>query len=84
MSEVKKSRALKQIEILEKMISGLDRQNESEAEHGKFEEMKKGIVNKSKVLESLMREERKREDQSKEIGEDSVTLAKRMDRELQI
>jgi hypothetical protein len=81
-SEVKKTRALKQIENLERMIAGLDRQNETEADHGKFEEMKKTIISKSRVLESLMGEERKREEQRKDVEEDSIALAKRMDREL--
>jgi Essential protein Yae1, N terminal len=85
LSDTKKARALKQIELLESMILGMDKQNESEAEHGKFDEMKTKIINKSRVVESLMGEEHSRHDHGKEgEQEDQITLAKRMDRELQL
>lgn len=81
--EAKCTRALKQIELLEKMIFDLDRNNESEADHGKFEELKRRIMSKSKIVETLMGEERERSEGSGH-DEDHVALAKRMDRELQL
>jgi hypothetical protein len=68
------------------MILSLDKGNESEADHGKFEEVKSRIVNKSRVVKSLMGEERTKEDDGKEVEkeEDHVSLAKRMDKELQL
>jgi hypothetical protein len=68
------------------MILELDRRNESEEEHGKFDEMKTRILNKSKVLESLMNETPLRRQENKEPneGEDFISLAKRLDRELQL
>ena len=70
------------------MILALDRDNESEEEHGKFEEMKRKIINKSRVVESLMGEDARRVLSSKEEStnpdEDHIALAKRMDRELQL
>jgi hypothetical protein len=83
LSEGKKARALKQIELLEGMILSLDRKNEAEADHGKFEEMRNKIMNKTRVIESLMGEERVKQVHSNE-EEDLVALAKRMDRELQL
>ena len=83
LAEAKKIRVLRQIEQLETMIHSLKRENESEAEHGEFETMKKKILNKSCVVESLMGEERQTEEHGKE-EEDFVALAKRMDRELQL
>jgi Essential protein Yae1, N terminal len=80
----KKARALRQIDLLEGMILGLETRNETELEDGKFEEMKRKIMAKRRVVESLIGEEQCR-DQSAELGdEDSVALAKRMDRELQL
>jgi len=61
----------------------LDRQNESEADHGKFEEMKRKIMSKSKIIESLMGEARQKTEEGAQV-EDHVALAKRMDRELQL
>jgi hypothetical protein len=76
------------VELLEDMILSLDRDNESEEEHGKFEEMKRKIINKSRVVESLMGEDSRRVLSSKEEftnpDEDHIALAKRMDRELQL
>jgi hypothetical protein len=67
------------------MIMGMDRHNESEDHHGKFEEMKKRIMSKSKIIESLMGEERPRPNsEERSVDEDQVALAKRMDRELQL
>src|SRR5271169_1704253 len=66
LSDGKKSRAFKHIELLESMILGMDRQNESAAEHGKFDEMRTKIINKSRVVESLMGEERSRNDRGKD------------------
>ena len=84
LSESKRARALKQIELLEDMIVNLDRENESEADHGKFESIKKKIMNKCRVVESLIGEERFKQDGGKETEqEDYISLAKRMDRELQ-
>lgn len=83
LSEGKKARALKQIELLEGMIISLDRENESEADHGKFEEMRKKIMNKTRVIESLIGEGRVKQAHSND-QEDHITLAKRMDRELQL
>ena len=76
---------MKQIELLEFMILGMDRHNESEAEHGKFDGIKTKIINKSRVVESLMGEEHSKEEHGKDTGqEDQIALAKRMDRELQL
>ena len=66
------------------MILGVDRHNESESDHGKFDEMKTKIINKSRVVASLMGEERSRQDHGKDEQEDHIVLAKRMDRELQL
>jgi hypothetical protein len=83
--EPKKARALRQIELLETMISGLDRGNESEINHGKFAEMRNKIMNKCRVIESLMGEERMKPAHGNEVEEEGqITLAKRMDRELQL
>jgi len=86
LSTQKKKRALKNIEQLEIMILGLDRYNESEAEGGKFEEMKNKIINKTRVVESLVGEERisKRDLSNESKEEDDISLAKRLDRELQL
>jgi len=65
------------------MIMDMDRQNELEADHGKFEEAKRRIMSKSKIVESLMGEERQKSEEGTQ-DEDSVALAKRMDRELQL
>ena len=75
---------MKQVELLEKMISEVNTENESEEEHGKFEEMKNRILNKRRVVESLLGEERKQGHEVKEDEDDAVSLAKRMDRELQL
>ena len=83
LSEPKKARAIRQIELLETMILSMDIENESEADHGRFETMKNKIITKSRVIESLMREERKQLDYVKD-PEDFIALAKRMDRELQM
>jgi len=84
-SDAKKARALKQIEVLESMILGMDRHNESEAEHGTFDQLKTKIINKSRVVESLMGEEHSRQEHGNDTGqEDRIALAKRMDRELQL
>jgi len=83
--EVKRTRVLKQVELLEKMILAINTENESEEEHGKFEEMKSRILNKRRVVESLLGEERgKQSHDMKEDEEDAISLAKRMDRELQL
>lgn len=86
LSPAKRTRALKQVEMLEEMILALDRNNESEEEHGKFEEMKRKIISKSRVVESLMGEERRltKEETTNLVEEDHIALAKRMDRELQL
>jgi hypothetical protein len=85
LSDAKRARALKQIELLEAMISGIDRDNESEAEHGKFEAMKTKIMNKCRIVESLLGEEHAKPGHLKHgEQEDQITLAKRMDRELQL
>ena len=88
LSAAKRTRALKQVEMLEEMILALDKNNESEEEHGKFEEMKKKIINKSRVVQSLMGQERRKSSRAEESTtnseEDHVALAKRMDRELQL
>jgi hypothetical protein len=81
--EPKRARVLKQIELLEDMILNLDKENESEADHGKFERMKNKILNKCRVVESLIGQERLKQDSGKE-QEDHISLAKRMDRELQL
>ena len=83
--EPKKARALRQIELLETMISGLSRENESEIDHGKFAEMRNKIMNKCRVIESLMGEERMKHAHGNEAEEEGqIALAKRMDRELQL
>ena len=82
LSPAKKSRAMKQVALLEEMILALDRDNETEEEHGKFEEMKRKIISKSRVVESLMGEQRSHE--TTNTDEDQIALAKRMDRELQL
>ena len=84
LSDAKKARALRQIGLLENMIVNLKRENESEAEHGEFETMKNQILNKSRVVESLMGEEPNRQGHPKGAEEDHIALAKRMDRELQL
>ena len=85
LSPAKKTRALKQIDVLEEMILALDRDNETEEEHGKFEETKRKIISKSRVVESLMGQERSvSREESTNPEEDHVALAKRMDRELQL
>jgi len=77
---------LKQIEQLETMILGLDKENESEADHGKFDELINKIINKSRVLESLLGEKRilKQDPDKDSHKEDTFSLAKRIDRELQL
>jgi len=71
--------------MLESMILGMDRHNESEAEHGKFDELKTKIINKSRVVESLMGEEHTRQERGKDSEQEGqIALAKRMDRELQL
>ena len=61
--------------------SGDGRRNESEAEHGKFDGIKTKIINKSRVVESLMGEEHSKEEHGKDTGqEDQIALAKKMDR----
>jgi len=65
------------------MILDLDRNNESEADHGKFEELKRKIMSKSKIVETLMGEQRQPLEGSRH-DEDHVALAKRMDKELQL
>ena len=86
LTPAKKTRAIKQVALLEEMILSLDRDNETEEEHGKFEEMKRKIVSKSRVVESLMGEERSMSQSHETTNpeEDHVALAKRMDRELQL
>ena len=85
LSAAKKTRALKQVELLEDMILALDRNNESEEQHGRFEEMKRRIINKSRVVESLMGEERRvSKEELVDPEEDHIALAKRMDKALQL
>jgi hypothetical protein len=67
------------------MILALDRNNESEEQHGKFEEVKRSIINKSRVVESLMGEERRvSKEELVDPEEDHIALAKRMDKALQL
>ena len=73
---------LKQIKMLESMVFTLDRENESEADHGKFDNMRNKILNKCRVVERLLGEERIKEDSTGD--EDHISLAKRMDRKLQM
>jgi hypothetical protein len=80
----KKARALRHIDLLEAMILGLEMRNETESEDGKFEGMKRKILAKSRVVESLIGEDQRRDQDSEHGDEDSVALAKRMDRELQL
>lgn len=84
LSPAKKSRAIKQIDLLEHMILALDRDNEKEEQHGKFEEIKRKIMSKSRVVESLMGQERSMPQETAKPDEDHIALAKRMDRELQL
>lgn len=86
LSPAKKTRAIKQVALLEEMILALDKDNETEEEHGKFEEMKRKIISKSRVVESLMGEERSMSPSHETTNpeEDHIALAKRMDRELQL
>jgi Essential protein Yae1, N terminal len=85
LSAAKKTRALKQVQLLEDMILALDRNNESEEQHGKFEEVKRRIINKSRVVESLMGEERRvSKEEPVDPEEDHIALAKRMDMALQL
>jgi hypothetical protein len=83
-SEAKKARALRHIETLESMILGLETRNETESEHGKFDEMKRKLMAKSRVVESLIGEDSQRDLPGNVVDEDTVALAKRMDRELQL
>jgi hypothetical protein len=80
----KKARALRQIELLQTMILALEMRNETELEDGTFEAMKRKIMAKSRVVESLIGEDVRRDQEEKPADEDSVALAKRMDRELQL
>jgi hypothetical protein len=83
LSEVKRVRALRQIETLENMISQVNMGNETEAEHGKFEGLKNKIVNKCRVVESLIGEQRMAEgDHKKE--EEGIALAKQMNKQLEM
>jgi len=86
MTEAKKARAIRQIGLLESMVENVDKENESEENHGKFEEMKIKIMSKCRVLESLMGEEQGKKSLKAPIQEeeDVVSLAKRMDQELQL
>jgi len=86
LTEAKKTRAIRQIGLLESMIENLDKENESEENHGKFEEMKIKIMSKCRVLESLMGEEQGKKSRIAPIQgeEDPISLAKRMDQELQL
>jgi hypothetical protein len=86
MSEAKKARVIKQIGYLENMIASVDKENETEENHGKFDKMKIRIMSKCRVVESLMGEEQSKKGQKSptEIDEDPISLAKRMDQELQL
>jgi hypothetical protein len=86
LTEVKKARAVKQVGLLEDMIRTLDRENESEENHGKFEKMKNRIMSKCRVVERLMGEEQNKNSQKARVHaeEDPISLAKRMDQELQM
>jgi len=86
LTEAKKARAERQIGLLESMIENLDKENESEENHGKFEEMKIKIMSKCRVLESLMGEEQTKKSLNAPIQgeEDPISLAKRLDQELQL
>jgi hypothetical protein len=86
LTEAKKTRVIKQIGLLENMIASVDKENESEENHGKFDEMKIRIMSKCRVVESLMGEEQSKKSQKglTEADEDPISLAKRMDQELQL
>ena len=43
------------------MILGLNRENETEEEHGRFDETKTRIINKSRVVESFLGEQHVKE-----------------------
>lgn len=68
------------------MIGRVEKENESEENHGKFDEMKIRIMSKCRVVESLMGEEQGKKGQKSlnEVDEDPISLAKRMDQELQL
>ena len=83
LTDAKKTRAIKLIEELEKMILSLNRCNEAEADHGKFDAMKRRIMSKNRIVESLLGEERVKIGPNVE-EEDHIALAKRMDMELQL
>ena len=68
------------------MITSVDKENESEENHGKFDEIKVRIMSKCRVVESLMGEEQSKKGQKNPVegDEDPISLAKRMDQELQL
>jgi hypothetical protein len=83
-SVTRRARALRQIETLESMILALEMRNESESEDGKFDLLNRKILSKCRVVESLLGEAPQKDHLSNHADEDNVSLAKRMDKELQL
>jgi flagellar biosynthesis/type III secretory pathway protein FliH len=83
LSEGKKARVVKLVDELENTIVNIDRGNETEAEHGRFDALNRKIMSKCRIVESMLGEKRvKLEQQEEEEGQ--LALAKRMDKELQL
>jgi hypothetical protein len=84
LNELTEHRTLKQITILEDRLKYLRLQNESEAEHGEYEQTRGDVMRRVRMIEALLGEKRI---PSREKGiekDDPVALAKQMDRELQL